>query len=105
MTNVKLKSFSKAWGKKLVAFVFKYWREQTDIFINTWSDLDKKFSTRLVKETFHQFSREMQFALQNDKIKKNLSRIYHESYLHNAGLAFRIWRTVYFHKKNQIWTL
>jgi len=43
--------------------------------------------------------------LQNDRLRANISRIYHESYLHNAGLGFRIWRLVYLNKKNQIWTL
>lgn len=104
MTNIKLKSFTQTWGKKLLGFAFKYWREQTDIFINTWSDLDKKFNMRLQKECFHHFSREMQFQIQNDRIKKNLSRIYHTGYLHNVGLGFRTWRLVYYNKKKQIWT-
>jgi hypothetical protein len=46
----------------------------------------------------------MLYQIQNDKIKKSLSRIYHTGYLHNVGLGFRVWRVVYFHKKNQMWT-
>lgn len=46
----------------------------------------------------------MRYALQNDRIRKNLSRIYHSSFLHNVGLGFRVWRMVYLHKMNQIWT-
>jgi hypothetical protein len=57
MTNIKLKSFSQAWGKKLLGFTFKYWREQTDIFISTWSALNERFSLRVKKESFHHFSR------------------------------------------------
>lgn len=49
MTNIKLKSFKNTWNKKLVGFVFKYWRNQTDIFIRDWTDLDKRFSTRIKK--------------------------------------------------------
>lgn len=104
MTNVKVKSFTKSWAKKLLAFSFKYWRQQTDIFINTWTALDKKYSTQLIRESFIQFAREMQYTLQNDRIRANLSRIYHNSFLHNAGLGFRTWRFVYLHKKNQIWS-
>lgn len=104
MTNIKLKSFKNAWNKKLIAFVFKYWKQQTEIFIRDWSDLDKKFSTRIKKESFDHFAKELKYMLQNDRLRANLSRIYHESYLHNAGLGFRIWRLVYLNKKNQIWT-
>lgn len=49
MTNIKLKSFSKSWGKKLIAFVFKYWRKQTNIFIETWSKLDKKYHIKTLQ--------------------------------------------------------
>lgn len=47
MTNIKLKSFQQTWGKKLLGFVFKYWRQQTDIFINTWGGLERRFSQRI----------------------------------------------------------
>jgi hypothetical protein len=45
----------------------------------------------------------MAYEIQNDKIKKNLSRIYHNSYLHNVGIGFRIWHIVLMDKRNKIW--
>ncbi len=104
MTGIKLKSFGLTWGKKLLGFAFKYWRQQTDLFVSTWGDLDKRFSQRIKRETFHHFAKEMSFLLQNDRIRRNLSRIYHTGYLHNVGLGFRTWRVVYFNKKKQVWT-
>ena len=49
MVKLKLKSHAKTWGKKMLGFCFKGWREQTDIFIETWSNLEKTLSLRVVR--------------------------------------------------------
>ena len=35
---------------------------------------------------------EIKAEIKIDRIKNNLTRIYHKSYMHNVGLGFRIWR-------------
>ena len=49
MTNIKLKSFRKAWGKKILKWCFRQWKVQTDIFVDKWSRIDKKLSNNVLK--------------------------------------------------------
>lgn len=49
MVKLKLKSFNKTWNKKKLRYFFVAWRQQTDIFIDTWTNVDKSLSMILLK--------------------------------------------------------
>jgi len=55
MTNIRFKSFTKEWGKKILKFIFREWRNQTDILIDTWTHLNNYYKHKIIKETFDYF--------------------------------------------------
>jgi hypothetical protein len=103
MTNIRLKSFEKEWAKKILKFTFREWRNQTDIFIGTWTKLNSYYTNKIVKETFEYFSKEMKQEVFNAKLRKKLDRIYTKKYRYNIGFGFQTWRLVYLNKMIKIW--
>ena len=48
MTNVKLKGFSRSWGKKVVGFYFFAWLRKKNYFVDLWSYLDGYYYRKIV---------------------------------------------------------
>lgn len=104
MTNIRLKSFAKEWGKKMLKFAFKEWRSQTDIFIDTWTHLNNYYTYKIVKETFDYLSKEMKQEVFNAKLRKKLDRIYTKKYRYNLAFGFQTWRLVYLNNSIRVWS-
>jgi hypothetical protein len=59
MTNIRLKSFAKEWGKKVLKFTFREWKKQNEIFTNTWTKINNYYQNKILKESFDYFAKEM----------------------------------------------
>jgi hypothetical protein len=104
MTNIRLQSFTKEWGKKILKFTFREWRNQTEIFIDTWTHLNNYYKQKIFKETFDYFSKEMKQEVFNAKLRKKLDRIYSKKYRYNLSFGFQTWRLVYLNNSIRIWS-
>ena len=104
MTNIRLKSFAKECGKKMLKFTFKEWRNQTDIFIDTWTQLNNYYTHKIIKETFDYLSKEMKQEVFNAKLRKKLDRIYTKKYRYNLAFGFQTWRLVYLNNSIRVWS-
>jgi hypothetical protein len=104
MVNLKLKSFKKTQNKKKLSYLFEAWRQQTDIFIDTWTNINCILSINLLRESFEEFTRVMKEELFKQRIRNNLLKIYTKTYRYNAGVGFRIWRYVLLDKRIILWT-
>jgi len=99
MTEVKLKTHWKNWGKQLLGYAFREWRVQTDYFVDLWSHIEYILNLRVKKETFDYFSKEMKEEVIKAKHRRNLGKIYAKTYRMNVGLFFKVWHTVSLNKR------
>ena len=104
MTTVKIKSHQQEWGKKIIGFVFRGWRDKTVRFHQAWAKIDERYRKQILKESYLEFKAEVKEELLRNKLKHNLSRIYHKTFCDNTLMAFRTWHFVSLKKHNQLWT-
>ena len=104
MTNIKIKTFRQEWGRKMLGFVFLRWRDKTVRFHRAWAKIDARYRAQILLDTWKEFKEEVKYELKRDRLKHNLSRIYHKSFVDNAGLGFKTWHFVCLKKNNQLWT-
>ena len=57
MTKLKLKSFEKAWGKKILKFSFEGWKKETQIFKVTWHNLNEYYRLKQLKDSWTVFAK------------------------------------------------
>ena len=72
MVKSKLKSHAVAFGKKMLKWCFKAWREQTDIFYDTWGRVNQKLQLREKREAFQSFAKDMKEEIFKARIRNNL---------------------------------
>ena len=99
MDDVKLKTHSKLWGKKMCGFIMREWKKRICELKTKWVSIFDMIRFVSVRNTFMVISEEMKQEILRNRIKNNLSRIYSKKFRHNANLAFRIWRICNLNKK------
>lgn len=92
MINIKIKAFQQQWGQKIIAFVFRQWKQQKTIFRQAWETIENTLNLRVLKETFEYLVKEMREQNLKARLRRNLDRIYCQTYRHNVGMAFKVWR-------------
>ena len=104
MVNSKLKSHAVAFGKKMLKWCFKAWKEQNERFCETWRRVNQKLQLREKREAFQSFAKDIKEEIFKARIRNNLEKIYVKTYRFNAGVGFRIWRYVYLQRWIKAWT-